>query len=134
MDQTVEKLVAYVSALTYADLTPAAIHAVKRSMIDSIGCALAAFHAEPLSRIRNLVSRVSSTHPATVIGSEIKTSPELAAFANGGMIRYLDFSDDYFGDKGDSGPHPSDNIGSILAAVESQGAGAEALLLRLRQN
>jgi 2-methylcitrate dehydratase len=40
----------------------------------------------------------------------------LAAFANGAMIRCLDFNDDYFGR---DGPHPSDTIGAVLAAADA---------------
>ena len=45
------------------------------------------------------------------------------------MIRYLDFSDDYFGGSGDIGPHPSDNICGVMAAAESAGADGRALIL-----
>ena len=75
-----------------------------------------------------------SSTPASLIGSPIKTSPEMAGFVNGSLIRCLDFNDDYFGTsasnaKGDTGPHPSDNIGSVLAAAEMVGAsGSEAIL------
>ena len=129
MDKTTERFVAYAAALRYSDLTPQAIHAVKRSVADAVGCALGAFHAEPVKAVRALASRVSSTTPATLIGTRIKTSPEWAAFANGAMVRYLDFSDDYFGGSGDTGPHPSDNIGGMLAAAESSGADGKTLVL-----
>ena len=115
MDRTAETLADYASGLRYADLTPAAIHAAKRSLIDSIGCAFGAFHAEPSQAMRKLASEVTAKRPATVIGTQIRSSPELAALANGAMIRYLDFSDDYFGGSGDIGPHPSDNICGVMA-------------------
>ncbi len=129
MDKTADKFVTYASGLSYADLTPEAIRSVKRSVIDSIGCAFATFNEEPAKAIRRLASQVTAARPATVIGTRIKTSPELAAFANGCMVRYRDFSDDYFGGTGDTGPHPSDNIGGILAAAESAGADGRALVL-----
>lgn len=129
MDQTAEALTRFASELRYQDLTPGAIHAAKRSLIDSIGCAFGAFHAAPSKAMRNLASQVTATQPATVIGTQIRSSPELAAIANGAMIRYLDFSDDYFGGKGDIGPHPSDNICGVMAAAESAGADGRALIL-----
>lgn len=131
MDKSRERLAAYAADLTYEDLTPEAIRGVKRSVVDSIGCALGAFQAEPVAAVRRLASRVSAAAPATVIGTAVRTSPEWAAFANGAMIRYSDFSDDYFGGSGDTGPHPSDNIGGILAAAESTGADGKALVLGL---
>ena len=54
MDRTAETLADYAFGLRYADLTPAAIHAAKRSVIDSIGCAFGAFHAEPVKAMRTL--------------------------------------------------------------------------------
>ena len=129
MDKTTDKFVTYVSDLSYSDLTPAAIHAVKRSVVDSIGCAFGAFHAAPLKAIRNLAAQVTALRPATVIGTQVKTSPELAALANGAMVRYLDFSDDYFGGSGDIGPHPSDNIFGVLAATETTGADGKSFIL-----
>jgi 2-methylcitrate dehydratase len=128
-DRTTQMLAAYASQLGYADLSAAAIHAAKRSLIDSIGCAFGAFHAEPVRALRRLAGRASAVQPATVIGTEIRSTPELAAFANAAMVRYLDFSDDYFGGRGDVGPHPSDNICSVMAAAESVGADGRALLL-----
>lgn len=130
MDKTTEKLAAYAAGLSYADLTPKTVHAVKRSVLDSIGCAIGAFDAPPLKALRALASRVTARRPATIFGTKIKTSPEWAGFANGAMVRYLDFSDDYFGGSGrQAGPHPSDNIGSILAIAESMRLDGKAAVL-----
>ena len=129
MDSTAEILTSYAHSLKYSDLTPAAIHGAKRSIVDSVGCALGALPAEPMQALRAVASRVNATTPATLIGTDIRTSPEWAALVNGSMVRFLDFSDDYFGGKSDVGPHPSDNIGSVLAAVESSRLDGRALLL-----
>jgi 2-methylcitrate dehydratase len=128
LDNTREKLVTYVSDLKFSDLTPAAIHAVKRSVVDAMGCAVGAYHAEPVRAACMVASETMSKRPATIIGTDIKTSPEMAAFVNGTMVRYSDFSDDYFGGNGETGPHPSDNIGAIMAATESAGADGKALV------
>ena len=129
MDRTAEKFVSYTFDVSYADLTPGAVHAAKRCVVDALGCAIGSFHEAPLKAIRNLACGINARDPATIIGTRIRTSPELAAFTNGSMIRYGDFSDDYFGLSGDSGPHPSDNIGGILAAAESAGENGKALIL-----
>jgi 2-methylcitrate dehydratase len=52
---------------------------------------------------------------STLIGGG-KTTPDRAAFYNSALVRYLDFNDSYLA-KGET-CHPSDNIGSILAAGE----------------
>jgi 2-methylcitrate dehydratase len=116
MDGTVDKISTYSASLTYSELTPEAIHAVKRSLIDSIGCALGAFAAEPVKIARRIASRICSNNPASLLCTPIKTSPEMAAFVNGIMIRYLDFNDDYLNK---DGPHPSDNISAVLAICEA---------------
>ena len=47
MDHTTELLSTYASRLAYQDLPPEVVHQVKRTMIDTFGCALGAFSAEP---------------------------------------------------------------------------------------
>jgi 2-methylcitrate dehydratase len=115
MDLTIDKIAGYAASFETSHLTPTALHAVKRSLLDSIGCAIGAYSAGPVKIARRIASRFSSTPPATLLGTSSKTSPDMAAFVNGIMIRYLDFSDDYLNK---DGPHPSDNISAVLAAAE----------------
>lgn len=130
MDKTTETFAAYAAGLSYTDLTADAIHATKRCVVDALGCALGAFDADPVKAVRTLAAQVSALQPATLIGTQLKSSPELAGFVNGTMIRYSDFSDDYFGGNGmQAGPHPSDNIGSILAITEAVGGSGKTLML-----
>ncbi|MDI7258824.1 MAG: MmgE/PrpD family protein [Thermodesulfobacteriota bacterium] len=124
MDQTEDRISSYAASLTYSDLTREALHSVKRSLIDSLGCALGAFGAEPVKIARRLAVHVTSDMPATVLGTTIKTTPEMATFVNGSMIRYLDFNDDYINN---DGPHPSDNIAAILATCEAVHADGKTL-------
>jgi 2-methylcitrate dehydratase len=121
--------VSYATQLQYSHLSPEAVHAAKRSLIDSIACAIGARNSEAIQGIIGLASEVSSKRPANILGTDIATSAEMAGFANGCMIRYLDFSDDYFGGNGALGPHPSDNVGSIIAAAQSEGLGGKDLIL-----
>ncbi|HEY6375941.1 MAG TPA: MmgE/PrpD family protein, partial [Edaphobacter sp.] len=64
-----------------------------------------------------LAAGVSAAPGATVFCSGIKTSHELAVFANGVMIRYLDFNDAYVSQMNGAG-HPSDTIAALLTAGE----------------
>jgi 2-methylcitrate dehydratase len=50
MDRTLELLSTYACELTYEALPAEVVHQVKRTLIDTLGCAIGAFHAEP-SRI-----------------------------------------------------------------------------------
>jgi 2-methylcitrate dehydratase len=57
----------------------------------------------------------------------IKTSPDLAAFANGVMIRYLDFNDAFVSITHGAG-HPSDTIAALLAEAEPMGRSGRDLI------
>lgn len=120
-----ERLSSYATSVRYADLPPQVVHHAKRMIIDTLGCALGGYAGEPSKIARDLASTVTSSRPATVLGSGRATSPELAAFANGVMIRYLDFNDGYTSKE--SG-HPSDSIAATLTATEMAGAGGKRLI------
>jgi 2-methylcitrate dehydratase len=47
MDRTLELLSTYTCGLTYEALPTEVVHQVKRTLIDTLGCAMGAFHAEP---------------------------------------------------------------------------------------
>jgi 2-methylcitrate dehydratase len=113
----VEQLSAYASALRYEDLPPEVVHQAKRLIVDSIGCALGGYASEPAKIARELAGTVTSTLPATVFGSGQRTSLDLATFANGVMLRFLDFNDGYTS-MGESG-HPSDSIAAVLTTAEA---------------
>ena len=125
MDKIVEDLSSYTALLSFQDLPAPVVQQAKRLILDAVGCALGGYPSTPARISRELAGTVSCTHPATVIGSGQKTSPEMAAFANGVMIRYLDFNDGYTGK--DPG-HPSDNLAAILSPAEVIHAGGKAVI------
>ena len=112
----VEQLSSYVVALRYEDLPTPVVHQAKRLIADSVGCALGGYWSEPARIARDIAATVRSSEPATVIGSGEHTSPDLATFANGVMLRFLDFNDGYTS-TGESG-HPSDSIAAVLTIGE----------------
>ena len=61
-----------------------------------------------------------------VNSSGIKTSHDLAVFANGVMIRYLDFNDGYITPMG--GGHPSDTLAALLSSAEIAGRSGRDLI------
>lgn len=116
MDTTTQQLVEFWRRAEADRLTPAAVLACKRRLIDTIGCALLAYHA-PLSQMaRRISQRYTGSPAATIWGSTAQVAPEAAAFANGVMLRYFDMSDMY---RDKSGGHPSDVISAVLAAGET---------------
>ena len=118
-DETLRRLTSYAAMLKFEDLPPETVHQVKRLMVDSLGCAIGAYTSEPAKAARDLAGCVTGHAAATVIGTRDLTTPDLAAFANGTMVRYLDFNDAY-GGKDTS--HPSDNFPIVLAAAEAYDA------------
>lgn len=124
MDATLKRITEFSSQLSYTGLTSSAIHECKRRVIDTIACALGAFNSEPSKIARALTRKVSSKNPARTIGSLDSTSPDLAAFANGVMIRYLDFNDA----SGTGGGHPSDMFGALFAAAECSKADGKSFI------
>ena len=91
------KLAAWAHQLTYDQLGDRTIHEVKRRVLDSIGTALGAYHSTPANIAREVAMSITDTRAGTVWGTRHNTCPELAAFANGAMVRYLDFNDTYLG-------------------------------------
>ena len=126
MDGTTKRLAAYACGLTYDDLPAATVHKAKRRIIDALGCAMAAYDAEPAMALRAMAAMDSSMTPATLLGSGMQTTPAAAAFANGVMVRFLDWNDTIM--SVGSG-HPSDLMPAALAVAESRrGSGRELLL------
>jgi len=113
------RLARYCQALCYDDLPAAVVHEVKRRVIDSLGCALGAWAAPPCRIARQLAQAVKVSHGATLWGTGQRTLPDLATFANGTLVRYLDFNDTYLAKEP---AHPSDNIAAILAVGEASRA------------
>jgi 2-methylcitrate dehydratase len=116
MATIVESLSDYAVSLRFEALPPDVVHQAKRLLIDTLGCAIGGFDGEPSVMARALAENVTSRQPATVLGTGCETSPDLATFANGVMIRYLDFNDGYTSKE--SG-HPSDAIAAVLSPAET---------------
>lgn len=128
MDTTTAQLTDFVIGLTYDQLTPRAIRITEKLLIDALGCAIGGFRGEP-SIISRAVAAQSTGHPAArVIGTGIRTSMDMATFANSVMIRYLDFNDTYTS-IGEG--HPSDAIPAVLAVAEAHGASGRDVILAL---
>ena len=126
MTTLAETLSSYASSLRYDDLPAETVHLAKRFIIDTLGCALGGYDSEPARVARDMAGLVSSSHPVSVMGSGQQTSLDLASFANGVAIRYLDFNDGYTSNE--SG-HPSDSIAASLSATEAAGADGKTFIL-----
>lgn len=124
--QLAERLAHYAVDLQYEHLPSEAVHEAKRRIIDSIGCAFGAWRSETAELVRRVVTQVRSDYGATVIGTSHRASPDWAAFANGLLIRYLDYNDTYLSKEP---AHPSDNLAAVLAVAEAEGSAGKDVLL-----
>ena len=115
MDTTTEKLVDYAIAVRYDSLPASTVEACKLRILDTLGCVAGGYDHPVSVAARTLAARYSMDRPATMLGSRARVAPEMAAFANGVMLRVLDLSDMY---RVQSGGHPSDIIAAALAAAE----------------
>jgi 2-methylcitrate dehydratase len=117
----------WVRSLRVEDLPDPAIHEVKRRIIDSLATALGAYQAQPcrIARAKALSAPVPPP-AASVWGTGRGTSPELATFANGTMVRYLDYNDTYLSREPG---HPSDNLPAAAAVAQATGKSGKDLIL-----
>src|SRR5438132_4488749 len=125
MDATTEYLSDYACRLRDDDLSPETVQQVKRTLIDTLGCAAGARDSEPAAIALRAASRVRGTPPARLLGVAQQTSTDLAAFANTVLVRYLDCNDTYAA-RGTG--HPSDMIPAVLAVADSHGADGRAVI------
>jgi 2-methylcitrate dehydratase len=122
-----ETLARYAANLKYEDIPEDVVRITKRTILDTIGCAFGGYRAGPSRIAIKLASEVSAKQPATVLISGTRTSPDLAVFANGVMIRYLDFNDAFVSLTHGAG-HPSDTIAALLSAAELAGRSGRDLI------
>lgn len=124
----VHELAQFVTRASFKDLSSAAKQELKIRTLDALGCAIGALEGEPIRMLRAQVEDFGGTAHCTLVGGG-RTAPDLAAFYNGALVRYLDFNDSYLA-KGET-CHPNDNVGAVLAASEYAKAKGSDFLLAL---
>lgn len=96
MEKTLSQQVAEIGAeLTYGDLPPRVIENSKKFILDLIGNMLASKHIESTQIMADTVMSMGGKETCTVVGFKHKTSPMLAALANGTMGHAFDMDDDH---------------------------------------
>jgi 2-methylcitrate dehydratase len=119
------RLAEYATSVHFERLAAETVHEVKRRVLDSLACAYGAYDGE-VARIARAVGIEAQVRPgASIIGLGYSTLPALAAFANGAMVRYLDYNDTYLSLEP---AHPSDNIPACIAVAEANGADGQELI------
>ena len=123
-----EKLSEYVHSSNYEVVPESVIHETKKRIIDSLGCGIGAFNEGPVKISRKVAEAARDPKGSTLFGTQKKTTPDLASFVNGVMVRYFDYNDTYLSKEP---AHPSDNIGPCFSVAESEQATGKELLLSI---
>src|SRR5467141_889320 len=121
-----EELSHYAYSLKYSDIPENIVHESKKRIIDALGCGIGAFNAEPVKFSRKIAERAKVNDGSILLGTRRTTTPDMASFVNGIMIRYFDYNDTYLSREP---AHPSDNLGACLSVASSEGANGKDLLL-----
>ncbi len=119
------RLARYALSVRYSELDADTVREMKTRIVDSLGCALGASREEPVRIARRTAARLGRGRGSTILGTDSSSSPEIATFVNGLMVRYFDFNDTYLSKEP---AHPSDNLAPCLAVAESEGATGKELI------
>src|SRR3954454_1192761 len=88
----VSRLIAdYVAAFDLKQAPPLAIERARTAFVDTVGVTLAGSTEKPAEIVRDMVREEGAAAAVSVIGAPLKTSPQLAALANGIASHALDF-------------------------------------------
>jgi len=123
MDDTSREIVEWVHKYNASDVTETVAKAFNRTMVDSMASLVAGFEEDPC----RIATRMARYYPAgelksTILGYGVSTSPEIATFANGCLIRMVDFNDN-----GDGG-HVSTLIPAAMALGEALNCTGEEVM------
>jgi 2-methylcitrate dehydratase PrpD len=106
-----KELLRFAAETTFGDLPDEVVHEAKRSLLDSIGSAIAGMATEKGKIALHLARRLGGTPESSVIGTGDKVACATAAMVNGELMYALDF---------DTVPHISPFVlPPVLAMAES---------------
>ena len=111
----------YIVGMTFADLPDQAVVNAKAAILDVVAVTLAAVDQPQARQILQFVAASGSGGDGRILGSSLRTSPELASLANGTLAHALDFDD-----RGHATTH---TMGTILALLGSTEASGQDLLV-----
>src|SRR5688572_32172323 len=117
--QVTAQLGAFAAELKYGDLPPDVVSRCRMSLLDAIGIMLGAADFAARNGDRTLVQYLDAAAPpgpATVLGHDVRTTPLMAAFANGTQSEALDCQDSNLWIRSHSG---TSAISTALALAET---------------
>ena len=116
-NQLTEKLIDFALNFRTEDIPWDVMDNQKTVLIDSIGVMTAASALEPAAKPFLDFAAANGSGESTILGAGLKTSPVLAAMANGALIHALDYEDGH--DVSHAHPNTA-SVPSILAYAEAE--------------
>jgi 2-methylcitrate dehydratase len=120
------KMARWAAALTFNELSEAAVYQAKRFLLDSTGCALGGYQQHDVKIALAVLDEIAGRGTATVIGTGKRIDPVSATLANALMIRCMDYNDIYW--KQDPS-HPSDIFPAAFACCERAKSDGKELIV-----
>jgi 2-methylcitrate dehydratase PrpD len=107
----------FIAGFDLKQAPPLAIERARTAFIDTMGVTLAGSRSEPAALMLDMVELEGATPTASIVGQSLRTSPQLAALANGVASHALDFDFTYT-----QGQLVAPVIPALLPLAESTGA------------
>lgn len=124
-DRVTRALADFAGRITYEELTEEVIKETKRRIIDTLGCLMSGYDQDATVAARKLAATYETVKGARIVGTDLVAHVDMATFANGTAVRYLDFNDTYLSVEPQ---HPSDTIAPLLALAEARKLPAKDLI------
>jgi len=125
MSSLIQELAGFAVETKFEELPTSVVHEAKRTLLDSMGCALASITTDKGKMSVALARRLGGPPESSIIGINDKVSCCSAAFANGELIMAMDY-DALVAPTGHIAPHA---IPPPLAIAESVDASGKDLIL-----
>ena len=116
----------WVDSLSFSDIPGSVVEEVKKRFVDTMAVAVGAVGEEPVRIAYSLAGWSSGSRLSALLwGTSLRSSADMAVFANGCAARYFDFNDTYLSKEA---LHPSDTIPAVMAAAEIAGVDGRRLI------
>jgi 2-methylcitrate dehydratase len=103
----------------FSDIPEETVHAAKKRILDCLAGIYPALSAEPSVVVRDVAARHYPWGPSTILGTDQRTTIDMAAFVNATTARFAELNDALHV-PGSPGGHPSDIITPLLAVAEAE--------------
>lgn len=127
LDRLQRRLADHAAAISFDALPSSVVHAAKVRVIDTLAALAGGYDGEPCAIARRMAARTPLTDGASIYGTTTRTTPDMAAFANGTTARYVELNDMYHW-PGSAGGHPSDVVMPLLGVAEHANSSGRELI------